>query len=324
VVKVPPHTLLGAVLATVSPVGRVSLKATPASGCVLADGLVSVNCNEVVPFRGIALGLKTLAIAGGATMASCAVLLVAPVPPPVEVIALVVLFLVPVLVPVTLTEKVQEEPAAGDAVNVPPDRVMALLAAVAVIVPLPQEPVMLGVVATTTPAGKLSMKATPLNALAVFGLVIVKLKVLLPFNATLVGVKPLLIVGGDTTVMLALETPLMPPSVEVTATLLVAGPGVVPVTLTENVHEDPAAGDAVSVPPDKLMEPLPPVAVIAPLPQLPVKLGVAATIKPLGSVSVNATPLNATLVFGFWIVKLKVLLPVTGMLAGLNDLVMFG
>jgi len=36
------------------------------------------------------------------------------------------------------------------------------------------------------------------------------------------------------------------------------------------------------------------------------------------------TPLNATLVFGFWIVKLKVLLPGHRNVGGLNDLVMFG
>jgi len=233
-----------------------------------------VNCNEVVPFRGIALGLKTLAIAGGATMASCAVLLVAPVPPPVEVIALVVLFLVPVLVPVTLTEKGEDGTRCWEMPSTSrPIEVMALLAAVR------------RDRAATAGTGnarcgrhdhaRRQVVDEGHTAQRTRGVRIGdrKLKVLLPFNATLVGVKPLLIVGGDTTVMLALETPLMPPSVEVTATLLVAGPGVVPVTLTENVHEDPPPAMPSAFPPDKLMEPLPPVAVIAPLPQLPVKLG---------------------------------------------------
>src|SRR6266567_8289587 len=119
------------------------------------------------------VGLNTFAMDGGASTANTAVLLVVPVPPSVEVTAPVVLLLLPALVPVTSAENVQDDPAAGDAVNVPPDRLMLLLPATAVIVPLPQEPVMLGVAATTTPAGKLSVKAIPLSALAVFGLVMV-------------------------------------------------------------------------------------------------------------------------------------------------------
>ena len=93
------------------------------------------------------------------------------------------MFFTPAVVPVTATEKVQDDPAAGDAVSVPPDRLMLPLPAVAVIVPLPQEPVIFGVVATTTPAGRLSVKATPLNATLVFGLVMVKLSVLFVFTA---------------------------------------------------------------------------------------------------------------------------------------------
>src|SRR5712691_3881786 len=148
---------------------------------------------------------------GGAITVSVAVLLVVPVPPSVELTAPVVLPLLPAVVPVTSAENVHVEPAAGDAVNVPPDKLMLLLPATAVIVPLPQEPITLGVAATATPAGKLSVKPTPLSALAVFGLVMVKLKVLLEFNATLVGLNPLLIVGGATTVMLAFEVLPVPP-----------------------------------------------------------------------------------------------------------------
>ncbi len=215
VVKVPPQ-VLAELLATVSPVGNVSLKATPVKATVLAAGLVRVNCNEVVAFTAMAVGLNALAIEGGAIMVRIAVLLVAPVPPSVELTFPVVLLLLPAVVPVTFTEKVHDEPAAGDAVSVPPERLMLLLPAIAVIVPLPQEPVMLGGVATTTPAGRLSVKATPLRALAVLGLVMVKLSVLLLFNTTLVGLKALLMVAGADTVRLAvlLATP-VPPLVEV-------------------------------------------------------------------------------------------------------------
>src|SRR5712692_9323631 len=237
VVKVPPHTLADA-LATVSPVGSVSVNATPVSATVLAAGLVMVKVSEVVAFSAIALGLKTFAIDGGAATVRTAVLLVTPVPPSVEVIAPVVLLLLPAVIPVTATEKVQVDPAAGDAARVPPDRLMLPLPATAVIVPAPQEPVTLGVAATTTPAGRLSVKATPLSALAVFGLTMVKLSVLLAFSATLVGLKALLMVGGATTLRLALDVlPVRPPtSVEVAVTLLFFTPAVDPRTVTETVH----------------------------------------------------------------------------------------
>jgi hypothetical protein len=163
----------------------------------------------------IVAGLNTLAIDGGATTLMLAEA-VPPVPPSVEVTLPEVLFLVPAVVPVTSTEKVQEEPAAGDAVSVPPDKLIVLLPAVAVIVPLPHEPVILGVAATTSPAGRVSLKPTPLSALAVFGLVMVKPRVLLAFNAMLVGLKALLIVGGATTVRLAFDVLPVPALVEVT------------------------------------------------------------------------------------------------------------
>ena len=172
-VSVPPHTVAEA-LATVSPVGSVSVNATPVSATVFAAGLVMVKVNEVVPFNGMPAGLNTLAMEGDATTASTAVLLVAPVPPSVEVITPVVLLWLPAVVPVTSTEKLQVDPAAGDAVRVPLDRLMLPLPAVAVIVPAPQDPVTLGVAATTKPAGKLSVNATPLSALVVFGLTMVK------------------------------------------------------------------------------------------------------------------------------------------------------
>ncbi len=149
VVSVPPQTVAEA-LATVRPVGSVSVNATPVRGSGFAAGLVMVNCREVVAFSAIVDGLNTLAIDGGAFTFRIAVLLVAPVPPSVEVTAPVVLLLLPAVVPVTSTEKVHDEPAAGDAVSVPPLRLMLPLPAVAVIVPLPQEPVMLLMVGGAT------------------------------------------------------------------------------------------------------------------------------------------------------------------------------
>jgi len=262
-----------------------------------------------------------LAIDGGATTVSTAVLLVAPVPPSVDVTAPVVLLLLPAVVRVTSTEKVHDDPPAGDAVSVPPDRLMVLLAATAVIVPAPQEPVILGVAATTTPAGKLSVNATPLSALAVFGLVMVKLSVLLPFNAILAGANALLIAGGTTTVMFAVEVLPVPPLVEVADTLLLFTPAVVPVTFTLKVHEVLV----VKVAPARLTVPEPATAVMVPPPQLPVKpLGVA-TASPAGRVSVNATPVSAmVLAAGLVMVKLKLVDPFSEMLAAPNALVIVG
>jgi len=127
------------------------------------------------------------------------------------------LFLTPAVVPVTSTEKLQVDPAAGDAVSVPPDKLMLPLPATAVIVPLPQEPLMFGVAATTTPAGRLSVNATPLSALNVFEFAMVKLSVLLALSATLVGLNDLVMVGGATTVTLADAVLPVPPLVELTA-----------------------------------------------------------------------------------------------------------
>src|SRR5712691_11066856 len=148
----------------------------------------------------------------------------------------------------------------------------------------------------------------------------VKLRLVVPPSAIEAAPNALLSVGGAITVIEALEVLPAPPSVEVTCTELFFTPAVVPVTSAENVHDEPAAGDAVSVPPDRLTVPLPATAVIVPLPQEPVTLGVAATTRPAGKVSVNATPLSATLVFGLVMVKLNVLLAFSAMLVGLNAL----
>src|SRR5205823_17117 len=93
---------------TTRPVGSVSVNATPASATVLAAGFVMVKVSVVVPFSGIVVGLNALAIDGGATTISVAVLLVVPVPPSVEVIALVVLTASPAAMPFTVTVSVHE------------------------------------------------------------------------------------------------------------------------------------------------------------------------------------------------------------------------
>ncbi len=166
---------------------------------------------------------------------SVAVLLVAPVPASFEVTAPVVLFLAPLVVAVTLTEKVHELPAA----SVPPLRLTEPVFAVAVTVPL-QLPLKAFGVETTMPAGRVSLKATPVSADAEFGLEMVKLRVEAPFTATLCGEKPLLIVGGAITVRVAVLLALPVPRLEVSApVMLFFVPAVVPVTFTEIAQRVP-------------------------------------------------------------------------------------
>jgi hypothetical protein len=295
-------------------------------------GLWSVNVSTAVPPIAILGAPNNLLIVGGATTVSVSEA-VPPVPPSVELTVPVVFACAPALMPVTFTENVHDDPAAGDAVSVPPDKLTVDgdpggLLMVAVIVPLPHEPVTV-VEASFTPPGKLSVNATPLSALAVFGLVTVKLNVLPPFSGMLLGLNDLPIVGGVSTVSVSEAVPPVPPSVELTVPVVfVCAPALMPVTFTENVHDDPAPGDAVSVPPDKLTVDGDPggllmVAVIVPLPHEPVTV-VDASFTPPGKLSVNATPLSALVVFGLVTVKLNVLPPFSGTLLGLNDLPIVG
>src|SRR5215470_10951489 len=105
---VPPQVLVKPFgVATFSPVGSVSLNATPLSATVLAAGFVIVKVNVLVPFNGIELGLNPLAIDGGATTVSVS-LAVFPVPPLVDDTAPEVFVNPPAVPPVTFTTSVQE------------------------------------------------------------------------------------------------------------------------------------------------------------------------------------------------------------------------
>src|SRR6266853_4647254 len=101
----------------------------------------------------------------------------------------------------------------------------------------------------------------------------VKVSEVEPFSGMLAAPNALIMTGGATTVMEALEVFPVPPSVEVTWTLLFFTPAVVPVTLTENVH-DPLV---VRVPPERLTEPEPDTAVAVPPQVLFNAFGVAIT-----------------------------------------------
>ena len=94
-------------------------------------------------------------------------------------------------------------------------------------------------VATTRPAGSVSVKPTPVSAVAAFGLVSVNVSVVVPFTTMLAAPNALAIVGGATatTVRLAEAVPPVPPSVEVTALVVLF---LAPARGTGDVHRDRA------------------------------------------------------------------------------------
>jgi len=313
VVSVPPHTA-DVAFATVRPVGSVSVNATPLSATALAAGLVMVKVSDVVAFNAMLLGLKTLAIDGGATTLIEAEA-VPPVPPSVEVTLPVVLFCVPAAIPVTFTENVQEVLAA----RLAPVRLITFVACVAVIVPPPQVPVKPLGVEITRPAGSVSVKPTPVSDVVVLLFWMVKLKLVEPFSGMLAAPNALIMTGGPVTVIDAFDVLPVPASVEVTWTLLFFTPAVVPCTFTETVQLALAA----SVPAERLILPDPATAVAVPPQVVLSALGVATT-RPAGRLSVKAIPVSARLVLGFWMVNVSDVVPFSGMLAAPKTLVIEG
>jgi len=204
---------------------------------------------------------------------------------------------------------------------------MTPVPAVAVTVP-PQVLLTPGVAATTNVAlpapllkGSVSLNATPVRspAAVVFGLLMVKVTVVVPFSGMLLAPNALLIVAGATTVTVALAVLLLPPSVELTCTELLLSPAVVPCTFTETAHEALAA----SVPPDRPTELAPAVAVGVP-PQVLLRLGVEATTSPAGRLSVNDNPLSVTLLFGLLMLIVNKVVPFSGIFVGANVLATLG
>jgi hypothetical protein len=313
VITVPPQTEAVA-FATVRPVGSVSVKATPVSDIALADGFVIVKVKDVVPVGAMPVGMNTVEIEGGATTLIDAVA-VAPVPPSVELIAPVVLTLAPAVVPVTLTEKVQEPLAA----IVPADRLTAPPPAAAVIGPVPHEPVSPFGVATTKPAGNVSVKATPVATEVALLFCTVKLKLVEPLSGTLAAPNDFVRTGAPITDRDAFEVLPVPASVEVMVTELFLTPAVVPVMLTETTQV-PLAG---RVPAERLTAEAPAVAVTVP-PQVFESDGVVATTNPAGKLSVNASPVSARLVFGLLMLNVSEVVPPVGTDAAPNALVMDG
>ena len=307
-----PTTLAG--VATTSPAGRLSVKATPVRASV-RFGLVMVKVSVVEVLSPIAGWAKAFEIAGGATTVIDA-LAVLPVGNPAGVVAVTlpdVLFFTPAVVPVTFTEIVQLLPAGSE----PPLRLMVPEPAVAKTVPS-QSVVIVGIEATTKPAGSESVKAIPESATVVFGLVTVKVSVVVPLSGMVAAPKALLMVGGPTTVTVSEAVPPAPLSLVVMVpVVLFLTPMVVPVTLTLN-EQFPAGSITPLV---RLMVPEPAVAEMVPLPHPPVMFGTVATTSPAGRVSVNETPVSPSVALELVMLKVNVVVPLSGKMLVPNDLV---
>jgi hypothetical protein len=126
--------------------------------------------------------------------------------------------------------------------------------------------------------------------------------------------------GGAITVIEAVAVLPVPPLVEVTCTLLLLSPAVVPWTLIETVQLVLGARDA----PLKLTDEEPAAAVAVPL-QVVLRLFGVATTRPVGKLSVNATPVRVR----FWllllsIVKVRLVVPFSGIVAAPKAFTMCG
>jgi hypothetical protein len=217
------------------------------------------------------------------------------------------LFCIPEATAETLTVKLQVALAA----SVAPARLTLADPAAAVMVP-PQVPFRPLGVATISPAGIVSVKPIPLKEAPVFGLESVKVSEVLPFNATLATANALVKAGGWVTAILAEAVLPLPPSVEVTALVVLFS---VPVAMAETFTAKVHAALAARVAPVRVTLPDPAVAAIVPPPQLPERpLGVATT-RPAGSVSVNPIPLRELAVLGLDRAKVSEVVPFNATLA---------
>lgn len=150
------------------------------------------------------------------------------------------------------------------------------------------------------------------------GFVIVNVRLVVVFTAIRPIPNDLLITGGTRTVTLADAVPPAPPSVELTAfVVVVCSPAAEAVTFRLNEQLLLAA----MLPPASVTLLDPAVAVMMPAPQDPA--GPLATVSPDESVPAKATPLNAT-GLGFVMAKIKLVVPFIGTEAPPNVAVMVG
>ena len=171
-------------------------------------------------------------------------------------------------------------------------------------------------VATTNPAGNgsLTLRATRSSA---FGLLIVRVKDVVPPTGTRVAPNAFVMMGGPTTKMLAVACPPGPLWSDVIGEVtLFFNPGVVPVTLTVIRQAVIGAPFVRAI----VFEPLTAVTVPPHEPTSP--FGVATT-RPGGNVSVKLTPVRL-IKRPAKILNVRVVVPFTGIDAAPNAFVKFG
>jgi hypothetical protein len=264
---------------TTNPAGKLSLNPTPVS-VVATFGFETVNVKLVVDPIGNTDFPNAFAIAGGATTTTFADA-VFPVPPVVEDTAPEVFTFCPALVPTTSTFTVHEPDDGID----PPANDTDPLPATAVTEP-PQPFVAPFGDATTNPAGRLSVNATPESAVVEFGFDNENVKLVGTPNATDDTPNALVMDGGDATTNDADAALPGPPSSDDTAPVVLSfTPAVTPCTLTENEQLAPGSRS----PPTSEIVPDPATALIVPPPHEPLRPFGVATTRPAGNVSEKPT-----------------------------------
>ena len=241
-----------------------------------------------------------------------------------DVTTLVMLFFTPGVIPTMGPTVIEQLLPAG---IVTPDQPIEVEPQAAVIEP-PEQP-MLPVkpqgVPMTRPAGRLSLKPTPVSAPALFGLASVNFKPVDPFSGIDDASNFLVTVGGiGATVRVAEAVPPVPPSLDVTAlVVLFFTPAVMPTMGPMFIEQLLPAG---IVTPDQSIEVEPQAAVIEPpeQPILPLKPQGVPMTRPAGSVSLKPTPVSATALFGLASVNDKPVDPFRGIDDASNFLVTVG
>src|SRR5271166_5911674 len=233
-----------------------------------------------------------------------------PLPPLAEATLEVVLVFEPAVVPVTFTEMVHAAPAN----NVAPDR-LTLLDPAAAVTPVQLVFRPLGV-DTTRPPGSPSVKPTPVSATVVFGFPTVKFRVVLWFNGIVAAPKFLVIVGGATTVMLAVaKFPLLSLSLALIVPVeLFCTPGWAPITVAVRVQ---VAAWATLI----LFTPM-----LVGRPRVenephPTPPSDPTICRPTGRMSPKATPVKSSVGLGLTIVKVRLVVWPNGIVAAPNTLV---
>ena len=326
--------------ATCRPAGSVSTKLTACAG-LNAAGLVRVNVSVVVPPTLITVGLNALFRLGvsGFTLTQLGTtLVVLTLTTPVRLPAEFVKFAfghVPAcngtLVTSTLTVQVLAiAPLAG---TITPLSDIEFVPPTAVTVPPVHVPPTFGVAATCSPDGNVSTNDTACAGLFVAGLVMVNVSVVVPPTLIDSGLNDLARLGRSSvtetqlsvTLLVTLTAPEMLPAVLVkfAAGQEPASNGTL-VIATLIVQLLAAALLAGTMLPDTTMELVPGAAVTEPPVHDPPTFGTAAICRPAGSVSTKLTVCAGLKPAGLVTVKVRVVVPPTTIVVGLNALFRLG